>query len=82
MHTWQLQEAKSRFSELVDRSIAEGPQLVTRRGAEAVVVMAAPAYRRLLGQGETSLLAVLNGAPRGDPLDLDRSAESIRSLEL
>ena len=39
MHTWQLQEAKSRFSELVDRTLAEGPQLVTRRGAEAVVVI-------------------------------------------
>jgi len=42
MHTWQLQEAKSRFSELVDCTLAEGPQLVTRRGAEAVVVIAAP----------------------------------------
>lgn len=82
MHTWQLQEAKSRFSELVDRSIAEGPQLVTRRGAEAVVVIAAQSFRRLQGAGGGSLLAVLNGAPRGKPLKVNRSAESIRPLDL
>lgn len=66
MHTWQLQEATSRFSELVDRAFAEGPQLVTR-GAEAVVVISATEYRRLLAG--PSLLAVLNGAPRGEALD-------------
>ena len=80
MHTWQLQEAKSRFSELVDCTLAEGPQLVTRRGAEAVVVMAAPEYRRLLAG--PSLLAVLNGAPRGAPLDISRTAETVRALDL
>ncbi|MDK9702925.1 MAG: type II toxin-antitoxin system Phd/YefM family antitoxin [Sulfuritalea sp.] len=43
MHTWQLRDAKSRFSELVNRaSTTEGPQLVIRRGTEAVVVIAAP----------------------------------------
>jgi prevent-host-death family protein len=80
MHTWQLQEATSRFSELVDRTLAEGPQLVTRRGAEAVVVIAAPEYRRQ--QGAPSLLAVLNGAPRGKPLDISRSDETVREIEL
>jgi len=38
MQTWQLQEAKSRFSELVDLTLKEGPQLVTRRGQDAVGV--------------------------------------------
>jgi antitoxin Phd len=80
VHTWQLQDAKSRFSELVDRTLAEGPQLVTRRGAEAVVVMAAPEYRRLLAG--PSLLAVLNSAPRGEVLAVSRSAEPVRALDL
>jgi antitoxin Phd len=80
MHTWQLQEAKSHFSELVDRSLREGPQLVTRRGVEAVVVIAAPEYRRL--RGAPSLLAVLNDAPRGKPLDIARSAEAVRDIAL
>jgi antitoxin Phd len=80
MHTWQLQEAKSRFSELVDLTLSEGPQLVTRRGAEAVVVIAAPEYRKLLGA--SSLLAVLNNAPRGEALDVERSREPVREIAL
>ncbi|MFT6590435.1 MAG: prevent-host-death family protein, partial [Rhodoferax sp.] len=45
MHTWQLQEAKSRFSEVVDLSLSEGPQMVTRRGQDAVVILSASDYR-------------------------------------
>ena len=80
MHTWQLQEAKSRFSELVDLTLSEGPQWVTRRGAEAVVVISAPDYRKL--QGVPSLLAVLNSAPRGEALDIERSRETVREVVL
>jgi prevent-host-death family protein len=39
MDTWKLQDAKARFSELVDRALANGPQLVTRHGNNAVVVV-------------------------------------------
>lgn len=81
MHTWQLQEAKSRFSEVVELSLNEGPQLVTRRGEEAVVILAANDYRRLSGQ-TLSLLDCLLNAPRGDALVLDRSPEAIRTLDL
>jgi prevent-host-death family protein len=48
--SWQLQEAKQRFSELVQRALDEGPQVVTRRGEEAVVVIGAEEYRRLTGR--------------------------------
>jgi prevent-host-death family protein len=41
MHTWQLQEAKSRFSEVVDLTLKEDPQMVTRREEEAVVILSA-----------------------------------------
>ena len=81
MHTWQLQEAKSRFSEVVDLTLKEGPQLVTRRGEEAVVILAANDYRRLSGQ-TTSLMDCLLNAPRGEPLVFDRSRESIRDIVL
>ncbi len=81
MHTWQLQEAKSRFSEVVDLTLKEGPQLVTRRGEEAVVILAANDYRRLSGQ-MTNLMDFLLNAPRGEPLVLDRSRESIRDIVL
>ncbi len=44
---WQLQTAKARFSELFRRARAEGPQWVTRHGAEAVVVIPAEQYEQL-----------------------------------
>lgn len=81
MHTWQLQEAKSRFSELVELTLSEGPQLVTRRGQDAVVVMSISDYRRLRGD-IPALLTTLLHAPRGEPLQLERSGESIRDLSL
>ena len=81
LHTWQLQEAKSRFSEVVDLALKEGPQLVTRRGEEAVVILAANEYRRLSGQTANLMDCLLN-APRGEPLVLDRSRESVRGLVL
>lgn len=80
MNTWPLQDAKSRFSELVDKVLSEGPQAVTRRGAEAVVVVAAADFRRLTGQD--SLLSTLLNAPRGAALEVERSPELIRTVDL
>ncbi len=39
MRTWQVRDAKARFSELLDRALKEGPQLVTRRGVETAVLV-------------------------------------------
>ena len=44
---WPVQDAKSKFSELVDATIAEGPQIVTKRGVETVVVVPIDDWRRL-----------------------------------
>jgi prevent-host-death family protein len=81
MHTWQLQEAKSRFSEVVDLTLKEGPQLVTRRGEEAVVILAATEYHRLVGDAPNLIDHLLN-APRGEALAIERSGEPIRDLSL
>ena len=45
MASWALQDAKGRFSEVVDRARRDGPQIVTRRGTEAVVIVAAEQFR-------------------------------------
>ena len=47
MATWQLQDAKNRFSAVVDAALAGEPQRVTRRGKPAVVVLAEEEYERL-----------------------------------
>lgn len=80
MHTWQLQEAKNRFSELVERTLSEGPQLVTRRGQDAVVVLSVRDFQRM-SEGP-SLIETLLRAPRGEPLRVERSREPIRDIDL
>ena len=76
MRTWQLQEAKGRLSELVDLTLREGPQLITRRGEEAVVILDADDFRRLSGQ-TARLVDCLGNAPRGEPLTLERSLDDL-----
>ena len=79
MATWQLQEAKSRFSELVEETLTNGPQTVTRRGVEAVVVISLAEFKRMKHGGLKNLL--LN-APRGEPLEIERSTEPVREIAL
>ncbi|MDO5626535.1 MAG: type II toxin-antitoxin system Phd/YefM family antitoxin [Pseudomonadota bacterium] len=47
MQTWPVQDAKARFSELLDACVAEGPQLLTRRGTETAVLVPVAEWRRL-----------------------------------
>ena len=44
---WPVQDAKSRFSELLDTTLTEGPQIVTKRGVEAAVLLPIEQWRRL-----------------------------------
>ena len=82
--TWQIQEAKSRFSEMVDEAIKSGPQIVSRRGMDVVVVLAYEEYKRMRKQeiplGEFFRHSPLVGV---DELDLTRDSSQPRpSVEL
>lgn len=59
MHTWSVQEAKARFSEFLDTCLLEGPQMVTRRGAEAAVLVPVQEWRRLQSAARPSLKQLL-----------------------
>ena len=48
MVSWQLQEAKNRLSEVIERALAEGPQVITRHGVAVVVVMPYDGYQKLV----------------------------------
>ena len=67
--SWQLQEAKQKFSELVRRAEREGPQVVTRHGEEVVVVVPAEEYRRMIerknGEKKMDFKEFLMSAPEG-----------------
>ncbi|HEY4082790.1 MAG TPA: type II toxin-antitoxin system Phd/YefM family antitoxin [Burkholderiaceae bacterium] len=59
---WQVQEAKSRFSELIDRAIEQGPQIVTRHGKAVVRVVAVGSSER--ATPDDGFAAFLLSAPR------------------
>ena len=80
--TWQLQEAKQRFSRLVQCALDEGPQFVTRRGEEVVVVLSADEYRRLTGEKMSLAEFLLADGPDFSLLELERSKDLPREPEL
>ena len=59
MQTWQVQDAKARFSEFLDACLVAGPQMVTRRGAEAAVLVPVQEWRRLQSAARPSLKQLL-----------------------
>lgn len=78
---WQVQEAKQKFSELVQRALAEGPQVVTRHGSPVVVVVAAAEYQRLVGPKPDFRRFLLEG-PDLSILELERATDLPREVEL
>lgn len=59
MHSWPVQDAKARFSEFLDACLAEGPQMVTKRGNEAAVLVPVEEWRRLQAAARPSLKQLL-----------------------
>jgi antitoxin Phd len=83
MNRWQLQDAKNRLSEVVRKASAEGPQVITLRGDDAVVVVAADEYARLTRRPDDSLVDFLRKSPLGGvDLDLARSRDTGRPVAL
>ena len=69
MRSWQVQEAKARFSELLEASLKEGPQVVTKRGVETAVLVPIEQWRRLERAARPTLKELLLGeGPRFENL--------------
>jgi len=79
---WQFQEAKNRFSQVVNKAMADGPQIITRRGEEVAVLLSKDEYERL----KKSLLSLVEFFGRsslvGEPLELERDRTRPRDLDL
>jgi antitoxin Phd len=64
---WQVQDAKARFSELLDETLKKGPQVVTKRGVETAVLVSIKEWRRLQASARPSLKdLLLADSPRLD----------------
>ena len=82
MIRWQLQDAKNRLSELVRKAREEGPQVITLRGRDAVVVVSAKEFGKL-SRPRGSLVDFFRKSPLvGVDLDLDRSTDTGRRVDL
>jgi prevent-host-death family protein len=77
---WQLQEAKAKFSQLVQSALEAGPQTVTRRGKPAVVVVAADEFERMRERTPTLKELLLECPLEG--VDLERPRDYGRDIEL
>ena len=80
MEHWQLQDAKNRFSEIVNKALRDGPQVVTRRGKKTVVIMSIEQYQSLV-RPKVNIVDFFQSSPlRGEDLDLARRKDSAREV--
>ena len=79
---WQLQEAKNKLSEVVDKALKDGPQTITRRGQRAVVVVSVKDYENLV-KPKNSLVDFFQNSPLyGIELDIERVKDYAREIHL
>ena len=79
---WQLQDAKNRFSEVINKALAEGPQVVTRRGEEVAVILSTDEYNRLK-KSKSSLREFFRESPLvGVDLQVERDQSYPRDAQL
>jgi antitoxin Phd len=85
MRTWPVQDAKARFSEMLETCLREGPQVVTRRGADAAVLVPATEWSRLQRAAKPTLKALLlTDDARGElhvPARGEKRRRQIRGLD-
>ena len=80
--TWQLQEAKNRFSELVNRTLQEGAQIVTRHGQKVVVVLPFEEYERMVRPKDTLAEFLLRSPLAGAELQVERDRNLPRDVAI
>lgn len=82
--TWSVQDAKNKFSAVVEAARRDGPQTVTKRGEPAVVVVAAEEFERLRKLDEMphmNFVEFLLSGPKSDDFDIERTDIKPRDIE-
>ncbi len=79
---WQLQDAKNKFSKLVETAQQKGPQIVTKHGKKAVVILSINEYKRLT-KPKTNLVHFFKNSPLAEEkIDLSRNKDFSRDIDL
>ena len=80
--TWPVAQAKARLSELIDRALADGPQLITRKGRAAVVVVSAEEWKRKTKR-KGNLAEFFAASPlRGADVQIERTTDAPGPIDL
>jgi prevent-host-death family protein len=80
--SWKIKDARANFSELVDRAMREGPQLVTRNGKNAVVVVSARDWERRSRRRGDLVDFFANSPLREEGVVIERLTDYPRDVEL
>ena len=80
MAAWQIQDAKARLGELIERARSEGPQTIAGEGSERAVVLSIEDYRALTAQ-KPDFKAYLLGGPKVEEFEIERDPDTGRSAE-
>jgi len=78
---WQLQQAKTRLSEVIEEAHARGPQIITRHGKERAVVLAINDYRALVAH-KPNFIEYLLSAPKVEGFEIEPSHDMGREVDL
>jgi len=81
MAVWQVQEAKTRLSALIEDAHSKGPQFITRHGAERAVILSIEDYRALTAH-KPNLKEYLLGGPKVDSFEVPRERDRGRKVKL
>jgi antitoxin Phd len=81
MATWKVQEAKTRFSEVIEEAHKNGPQIITRHGSERAVLLSIADYQALKAN-TPDLTAYLLGGPKVDDFEIERDSDTGREILL
>ena len=81
MAVWQVQEAKTKLSEVIEEANSKGPQIITRHGSERAVILSIAEYRALSAH-KPDLRAYLLGGPKVDSFEVPRDRDTGREISL
>ncbi len=81
MAVWQVQEAKTRLSEVIEEANTKGPQFITRHGTERAVILSIADYRALTAH-KPNLKDYLLGGPKVDSFEVPRDRDKGRKVSL
>lgn len=82
MDGWSVAEAKAKLSEVMNRALSDGPQLITRNGRKAVVVVSAEEWERRTKRVGSLVEFFANSPLRGSKLRIKRSRDGFRRVDL